>query len=300
MNYARTFLVKVRNKLLYYLLIPFSDVTYSKAVYRLRNGRKLNLKDPKLFSEKLQYLKLREKNSEYGQYVDKHEGREIVKRLIGGQVLNEQYFSTESPDEIDFNSLPDSFVLKLTHGSGFNVICQNKDELDWESTRKLLWRWLRTNYAKEKREWQYLNVKPRIVCERFLADESGSLRDFKFLCFHGVPRLIWVDIDRAGNHSRAFFDAGWNRVAVEFGRYSQYGGEVPRPDNLEEMLDYAAAMAVGFPFVRVDFYSISGRTIFGEVTLHPASGFGEFRPLEYGLEVGSWIDLNKTKFSEQR
>lgn len=289
MNLAQK--VILRAQTLY--LSTLDDESYAKTKYRWKFGRELHLDNPLYFSEKIQWLKLYDDNDGHAAFADKFAVRNIVSEGIGAQYLNELYFAVSHPDEIDFASLPNSFVLKATHGSGFNLICPDKDALSPVYAKARLNRWLSLNYARKSRERQYEHIEPRIICEKFLDDGTGSLRDYKILCFAGEPKLIWVDIDRYNGHKRSFFTPMWEPLPVTFNKYPCYEGIITKPKNLDEMLRLSKEMSRGFPFCRVDFYSVGGQTIFGEVTFHPASGFAEFAPLDFSLEVGSWIPIDR-------
>lgn len=276
------------------IILSFSsDKSYAQRQFKWRLHRTLNLDAPELFSEKMQYLKIYGQNELYFKYADKFMVREIVKQEIGEHYLNELYYVTDDPESINLNNLPDSFVLKATHGSGYNIICKSKKDINWITAKKKLHQWLQQDYAKEKREWQYKNIHPRIICEKYLSDDSGSLRDYKIMCFHGVPKLIWVDVDRFNGHKRAFFDTNWNRIHVEYNKYPDYPGIISKPENLNEMLECAAKLSKSFIFSRIDFYYVDGKTIFGEITFHPASGFAEFKPIDFSMTVASWMDISK-------
>ncbi|HET8699147.1 MAG TPA: ATP-grasp fold amidoligase family protein [Gammaproteobacteria bacterium] len=284
---------RVRRKFKRAYLSLLSDEAYVRDIYRLRLGRNPDLVHPLLFSEKVQWLKLHEDPVYKSRFVDKLGVRAIVTERIGAQYLNELYFSLEDAEHLHIDMLPSAFVLKATHGSGFVLICKDRNAFDIETARRTLSHWLSYDYGSRLRERQYCYVPRKIICERYLEDDSGSLRDYKVLCFDGVPRLIWVDVDRQSNHQRAFFTTDWTRMPVTL-KYPDYSGAIGKPGNLSEMLDLARELSRGFQFSRIDFYFSGGRTIFGEVTFHPEGGFAEFEPLSFGREVGAWIPVSST------
>jgi len=181
------------------------DRGYAKKKYLWKFGREPDLETPRYFSEKMQWLKLRDDNCGHAIFADKYGVRGNGAERIGKEYLNELYFVTDNPGNIDYEILPDSFVLKATHGSGFNIVCRGKKDFDPKLAKKKMYGWLSTNYAQRSRERQYEAIPRRIICERYPEDESGSLRDCKVLCFGSEPRLVWVDVDRHGGHMRSFF-----------------------------------------------------------------------------------------------
>lgn len=277
---------------IYRFYLSFCDnEQYARVKYKWRFGRELNLENPVLFSEKIQWLKIWDNHEEHARLADKYEVRRVVADKIGKKYLNELFFVSDNPDTIDFDSLPEAFVLKGNHGSGFNILCPDKNLLDWKRTKKKLRKWLNLDFAKRSRELHYGYIKRRIICEKFLSDDSGGLRDYKILCFNGVPKLIWVDEGRYTGHKRTFFSLDWQRLDVTFNKYPMSQDPIEKPVNLEEMITLASELSSDFPFVRIDFYSVDGKTIFSEITFHPASGFAEFKPIEFSREVASWIKL---------
>lgn len=255
-----------------------------------------DLKNPKTFNEKLQWLKLYDRNPDHIKMVDKYEAKLILADLIGEEYIIPTYGVWNSFDEIDFDSLPDSFVLKTTHDCGGTVICKDKATFDKDAARKFLNKHLNTNYYLAYREWPYKHVKPRILAEAFMVDESGTeLKDYKILNCDGEPYCIQVDFDRFVSHKKNLYDKDWNLLDFSFNYPSHPKIEIPRPDNLEEMLTLARKLAKNEAFVRTDFYSINGKTYVGEITYFPASGYGKFVPEEYDLILGNQITLPEKK-----
>lgn len=284
---------RVKGKFKRTYLSFLSDEAYLANWYRSRLGRSPDLAHPSLFSEKLLWLKLHDDQLRKARFADKLGVRTIVAERIGEKYLNELYFALDDAESLGIDMLPSSFVLKTTHGSGFVLICRDRDAFDIEAARRELSTWLGFDYGKRTRERHYCYVPRKIICERYLEDDSGSLRDYKVLCFDGDPRLIWVDVDRQLGHKRAFFSLDWERIPVRL-KYPDYDGAIAKPENLTEMIELSRELSRGFSFSRIDFYVSGGRTIFGEVTFCPEGGFAEFEPLAFGREVGDWIPLPRT------
>jgi hypothetical protein len=261
--------------------------------FRRKFGRRLNLAAPQTFNEKLHWLMLYYRIPEMTQTTDKYEVRAFVTARIGGWLLNELYGVWDDPEAMaaTVDRLPQSFVLKVTSGSGQNIFCGNKSELDIDTTKRRLAQWMRRSEYWVSREWAYKNIRPRVICERFLTDEAGHLpSDYKFFCFDGEPRVIQVDTDRFTDHRRDLFDLDWRLLPFSFG-YRPSDRSIPRPADLSTMLSVARALSAGFPFVRVDLYSTRHGPIFGEMTWYPEGGLGRFSPVEYDLELGQALNL---------
>ncbi len=271
-------------------LIP--DKVYLNLQYKHHLGKKLNLGNPQTFNEKLQWLKLYDRNPEYTMYVDKYAVREHIKNSIGEEYLIPLIGVYNSVEEIDWDELPDKFVLKCTHGSQCNIICSDKSRLNIEESKAKLKKWMNRNWFWYGREWPYKNVKPRIICEKYMVDESGTeLKDYKVFCFNGTPRLIQVDFNRFTEHRRNLYDTNWNQIDGFFHFPSDRSVEIAKPKQLNTMLKLAENLAVQTVFSRIDFYLIYEKIYFGEITLYPESGFGKFSPSELDSRLGSWITL---------
>jgi hypothetical protein len=256
-------------------------------------GRPLNFAAPTTFNEKLHWLMLNYRIPEMTQCADKYEVRRYVADRGCASILNDLYGVWDDPADMVFEQLPDTFVLKVTHGSGQNLICRDKSRLNVKSTRRQLAEWMRRSEYWVSREWAYKNIRPRIICERLLTDEQGAVpADFKFFCFNGEPRFIQVDTDRFTTHHRDIFDLDWTLLPFSL-EFPSSGRAISRPMNLESMISAARALKQGFPFVRVDFYSMGARVIFGEMTWYPEGGLGRFTPDIYDLHVGEALTLPK-------
>jgi hypothetical protein len=253
-------------------------------------GRPLNLTAPETFNEKLNWLMLNYRRSELTDLADKYRVRGYVAARVGDSTLNDLYGVWDDPWAVPFAELPDVFVLKVTWGSGQNIFCRDKSALDVESTRRRLAAWMRRSGYWDGREWPYKNIRPRIVCERFLTEADGSIPpDYKILCFGGQPRFIQVHTDRFTGQRTDMFDTQWQQLPVMTQPPS--GRVIPAPKTLEAMLSIATALSNGFPFVRVDLYSIGAAVIFGEMTWYPGAGLTRFTPESFDLELGKALVL---------
>lgn len=268
------------------------DVAYLKLMYRARTGEKLNMDEPVTFNEKIQWLKVYDRNPLYPQLVDKYEVRNYISSKIGEDYLIPLIGVYNHVDEIDFGTLPDSFVLKCTHDSGGVVICKDKESFDLHAAKEKLERHMAINYYWTKREWPYKDVTPKIVCEKYMVDESGlELKDYKIFCFHGVPKMIQVDFDRFQGHKRNLYTPEWQYIEASIEYPANPDKTVKKPRQLDKMLNLARVLSHGFPHVRVDFYSINDQLYFGELTLHHGSGIEKFEPSSLGVKMGTWIKI---------
>lgn len=264
--------------------------------FKKYTGREVVLDAPIKYNDKLQWLKLYWRDPKATLCADKYEVRKIVEATIGAQYLNDLIGVYNRVEDIDLDRLPNSFVLKGTHGSGFNIICKNKKDLDWPKAQKQMRHWLKRNYHWSKREWVYKEIKPRIVCEKYLEEmDVGELRDYKIFCFNGEPKVIEVDFDRFIAHKRNIYDLDWHLLKGEIKYPSDPNYIVERPEKLEEMLALSRVLAQGFPHVRVDFYIVEDQLYFGELTFFHESGTGAFKPEAFEIEMGNWIELPKRK-----
>jgi len=271
-------------------IIP--DNIYLKLRYKYYTGKKLNLKNPQTFNEKLQWLKLYDRNPLYTKLVDKYEVRKYIAETIGKEYLIPLIGVYNNVEEIDWESLPNQFVLKCTHGSGANIICSDKSKLDIEDAKKKLKKWMKKNWYWFGREWAYKNVRPRIVCEKYMVDESGTeLKDYKIFCFNGEPKLIQVDYNRFSGHKRNLYDINWNYLPVSI-KYPSYPNIIiTKPKKLKEMLELARLLSKDYPHVRVDFYYVNNKIYFGEMTFYHGSGFEKFIPKEFEFKMGNLLKL---------
>lgn len=273
----------------------FPDGLYLKCLYRLKMKKRLNLSNPKTFNEKLQYLKLHDRNPEYIKMVDKIEAKKYVAEKIGEEHIIPILGVWDDPYDIDFDKLPDKFVLKCNHNSGGLFICKDKSQVSREQFRQIQHRFkkeLRRNYYWYSREWPYKNVRRRIFAEEYMVDESGvELKDYKIFCFKGKPYMIQVDFDRFAQHKRNIYFTDWKPVPFEYGYPANWNRAIPCPGHLEKILGFAMEMSKNIAFVRVDFYVIFEKCFFGEFTFFPDDGLEKFFPEEWDEKLGQLIEL---------
>ena len=286
------------------------DEPYLKMMYRASTSKRLRLDAPQTFGEKLQWLKMHDRNPLYTLMVDKVKAKEYVAEKIGAQYVIPTLGVWESADDVDFDALPDRFVIKCNHNSGKGMyICRDKAKMDAGKVREGLRRGLKENYYKHRREWPYRDVPRRILAEQYMesAGEAvmdaaaeakaalvGGLRDYKLFCFNGRPKLCQIISNRAVEEHIDFYDTSWRRMEGLVGltegvRNSTCGH--PRPRSFDDMLRCAGILAEGLPFARIDFYDIDGRAYWGEIMFFPAGGFGRFSPAEWNGKIGSWLRL---------
>lgn len=273
-----------------------SDISFINKKFKLRTGRDLNLKNPHFFNDKLQWLKLNWENKEASICADKYLVRSFVSERIGDEYLSNLLAVYDSVEEIKIEELPNKFVLKGTHGSGFNIICSDKTKIDWTEKKQIMKKWLDTNYYWSSREPVYKNIRPRIIAEEFLDQiDSEELRDYRFFCFDGVPKFITVDFSITDKKKtrRNVYDLEWNLLDVEISYPRELSFELEMPKKLNEMIELSAKLAEGFPHARIDFYYINNRIIFGEITFFHQSGMARITPPEFEKTMGNWITLPK-------
>lgn len=270
------------------------DPIFLKLRYHRAMGKKLDLKKPETFNEKLQWLKLHDRKSEYTTMVDKYAVKKYIADLIGEEYIIPTLGVWERFEDIDFDSLPNQFVLKCTHDSGGLVIVRDKAKLDKVAAKRKIEASLKRNYFYSGREWPYKNVKPRILAEKYMEDKTTSeLRDYKFFCFDGEPKILFIASERqkVGEEVKFdFFDVEGNHLAVKNGHPN--AEEVPAlPQNFELMKQLAKQVSAGIPHLRVDFYEMDGNVYFGELTFYHFSGMVPFDPPEWDEKLGSWLKL---------
>ena len=268
------------------------DAKYLKVQYYLKNERDLDIENPREFTEKIQWLKLFYYTEAYKDFADKYEVRKYVKDKVGDHVLNEIYGIYDYPEEIHPEELPNQFVLKCTHASGTNIVVKDKSSLNWEKAKKQLKKWLATNYYKKSRELIYKNIRPRVIAEKYLSElADGSLIDYKFYCFHGNPEYVLVKVNEGGTDKKCYYTMDWQKVMPENITRNFLLTDIPKPANFDEMRDVAMKLSDGFIFVRVDLYSIKGKTLFGEMTFFPTGGIKRLAIERLNKEMGDRIQL---------
>ena len=274
-------------------LIP--SPLYLKCVFRYQLGYRLNLIKPVTFNEKLQWLKLHDKNPRYPYLVDKYEAKKQIGALIGGQYIIPALGVWDRFEDIDFDKLPRQFVLKCTHDSGGLAICRDKDTWDLAAAREKITRSLDTNYYWAGREWPYKRLRPRVLAEVYMQNSSQEeLIDYKFFCFHGNPAVILVCSDRfsAKGLREDFYDQDWNHLDMRRASHPNADQPHPAPKNLALMQQLARKCAKDIPFVRVDFYEINRQVYFGEMTFFPASGFEGWIPDSWDRKLGEMLQID--------
>ena len=284
----------------HHILDWIPDKLYLRTKYRIYIGKKLNLQNPKTFNEKLQWLKLYDRKPEYHKMVDKYEVKHYVAEKIGSQYVIPTIGLWNKASEIDFETLPNQFVLKCTHDSGGVIICKDKNNADIDGIVKKLEKGLKTDYYLLGREWPYKGIMRRIIAEEYLEDESNhDLKDYKVLCFNGVPKLIELHTGRFTEHqTQDFYDTDWNKLSISQSNLPEFQKSstiLPKPVNLDEMITLSRVLSKGIPHVRVDWYSIKGHLYFGELTFFDGSGLDPWDDPNDDLMMGNWIVLPPIK-----
>lgn len=270
------------------------DETYLKIAYFLRMGKKLNLDNPVTYSEKLQWLKINDRKSIYTDMVDKYEAKRYVAGIIGEEYIIPTLGVWDKFDDIDFDKLPNQFVLKCTHDSGGLVICSDKSRFDKQKAKKKIEKCLKNNFYWGHREWPYKNIKPRIIAEEYMENAAtGDLPDYKFFAFDGEVKALFIATERQKKGAETkfdFFDEEYNHLPFTNGHPN--ADVLPtKPERFDEMKALAAKISRGFPQLRVDFYEVDGKVYFGEITFFHWSGMTPFKPEEWDYKFGSWINL---------
>lgn len=282
----------------YTLMKLLPDIVYLKYYYKKRMGKKLNLRYPTTFNEKLQYLKLYDRDPRYIKMVDKIEAKKYVAEIIGESYIIPTIGEWDNPEDISMESLPNEFVLKCTHDSGSVIICRDKNTFDMTKARQELRNSMSINYYWLGREWPYKNIKPRIMAEPFLHDDKEEeLKDYKFFCFDGNMKALFIAQDRQKDGEETkfdFFDRDFNHLPIINGHPN--AKTVPeKPQNYELMISLAEKLSKGIPQLRVDFYEVNEQVLFGELTFSHWSGFVPFEPPEWDAKFGEWITLPKKR-----
>lgn len=274
------------------------DKKFIEKMFKATMDYPLNLENPKSFNEKLQWLKLYDRNPLYTKLVDKYKVREYISEKIGEDYLIPLLGVWDDPEEIDFDSLPNKFVLKCNHNSGLGMcICTDKSKIDIKKVKNELKSGLAQNYYLNGREWPYKNVSRKIICEKYMTDETGkNLRDYKFYCFDGKPKIVGIYQDRNSDKETTgdFFDMNFEWVDLRFGMPNALN-KPQKPQKFQEMIKIAEILSEGMPEVRVDLYISNNKIYFGELTFFDGGGFDKIEPPEWDYKLGSWIKLPKIK-----
>lgn len=291
--FDKVFLRLARKKKLNWM----SDEKYLKRLYHARTGKKLDLKSPRTFNEKQQWLKLYDRDPEYVTLVDKYEVKKYVAAKLGEEHVIPNLGVWERFDDIDFDALPEQFVLKCTHDSGGLVVCRDKEKLDRAAAKEKIEKSLGRNYYWSGREWCYKDVKPRIIAEKYMSDsgaESGEgLTDYKFYCFNGEPRFLYISkgLEHHPTARISFLTLDWQFAPYERRDYKPFEELPPKPSRFDEMTEMCRKLAKGKRFVRIDLYQIEEEVYFSEITFYPCGGFIPFKDPKHDEEIGDMLRL---------
>lgn len=289
--YSRLFHRLNRNQRLNWL----PDRVYLKMLYYANTGKRLSIKNPQTFNEKLQWLKLYDRKPLYTTLVDKYEVKNYVASIIGEDHIIPTYGVWDRFEDIEFEKLPSQFVLKCTHNSGGVLICKDRNKFDKENAKQRIEKCMRKNYFWSSREWPYKNVKPRIIVEKYMEDRGFADKEpneYQFWCFNGIPRFISAIFQPHGDNMKATYDIEWNRLAFVTS-YPEYQSEVDIPSGFEEMKNIAIQLSKNQIFARIDFLVFNSNFYFGEITKFPASGFVRWQPTETDKELGYMLNISK-------
>ena len=267
----------------------YDNEQYLKYYFNIKTGKQLDLESPTTFNEKLQWLKLNDKNPRYTELVDKYAFKQHVIEQFGKEYVIPLLGKWDCYDDIDFDSLPEKFVLKCTHDSASIVVVEDKDNLNHRRLKRRFDQCLSFNYYWLSREWPYSNVKRHIIAEEYVSDNGRELKDYKFFCFNGQVKLIQVDFDRFINHKRNIYDIEWNYIPLTIEFPTAPSTIIERPKCLDDMIRVASTLSNGIPHVRVDFYVVNDRPLVGEMTFFHGGGVEKFTPDEWNYTMGEWI-----------
>ncbi len=278
----------------------FSDEKYLKILYRLQFQNKLDFKKVKTFNEKLQWLKLYDRNPLYTKLVDKYEVKKYIASIIGEKYIIPTIGIYDNFDDIDFKKLPNQFVIKCTHDSGGVIICKDKSKFNQKHVKKKIEKLLKKNFYYVGREWPYKNVQPRIIIEEYMEDKkTKELRDYKFFCFNGIPKFMFLATDRQINQTKFnFYDMNFKLLPFTQGHPNDFR-KISKPKKFDEMVELSKQLSKNIPHVRVDFYEINGNVYFGEMTFYHYSGFTKFNPKDWDEKLGKYIDLSLVNKNEK-
>ncbi|WP_209812952.1 ATP-grasp fold amidoligase family protein [Ammoniphilus resinae] len=267
---------------------------YTKHYFKAVHGYDLNLKSPKSFNEKIQWMKFYGNLESCGKYVDKNDVRSFVKDKVGEKYLIPQIGCYNNSSEVNFERLPNKFVVKATHASGWNLVVDDKKKLNIEDAKKQIDVWVNKSFYKKNGEKNYKHVRGRVVIEEFIEDGSGDLMDYRFFCYDGNPLYIQLDSysDTKVKKRRNIYDINWIKMDVKCS-YENTLKDIERPNKLDEMIHIASKLSEGFNFVRVDLYYVNDNIYFGELTFTPQNGTGKFTPVEYDYLFGQNFELKR-------
>lgn len=277
------------------------DKRYLKLRYKCIMGRDLDLNNPVSFNEKLQWLKVYDRKQVYETMVDKYSAKLFVSEKVGKEYLIPTYGVWDKFEDIKFEKLPNEFVIKCTHDSGGIVIVRDKSSVDFKAIKSKMNKLLKKNFYRYGREWPYKNIKPRIIVEKYMENSSHSkedsfsegLLDYKFYCFNGIPRFLYVSygLDNHDNASISFVSLDWSEMPFYRVDYKSFSKLPPKPSCFDEMLEICKKLAENTRFLRVDLYEVDNKVFFSEMTFYPCSGFMPFNDYKYDIEIGKYLDL---------
>ncbi|CAZ96062.1 ATP-grasp fold amidoligase family protein [Zobellia galactanivorans] len=300
--YRKTIVGNLVRNLYHWLQGILPDKIFLAYKYRISMGKKLQLNPPTTLNEKINWLKLYDRRDILTKCADKYKVREIILERIGDKYLVPLYFQTKNPNEIVSENIKDTpCIIKTNHDSSGGIFIYDKEVVDWKELRSQLKKRIRKNYYRKSREWQYKNIKPRIIVEKLLLDSKGNIPlDFKLHCFNGKARMIQVDIDRGTEkHSRNWYDLEWKREPYKWSSPKRSGAftdpsdtEVEKPQTLNEMIMLSETLASDFDYVRVDWYDVDGKLYFGELTFHHDGGIRPIIPYEWDIRLGQELKLS--------
>lgn len=280
------------------------DAWTIRVQYRIKTGRNVDLKDPKRYTEKIQWYKLNYRTELLSKCSDKYAVREYVESKGLGFLLNELYAVYDKPEDIDFDSLPDQYAMKGNNSSGTNCFITDNAGEDHERLRSIAAGWLAHHARSVSGEWVYEDIKPRVLFEKLLPrDQHNDLPDYKFFCFNGEPFCLYTMIDYTDNHANGklgFFDMEFNQLPYRRLDFAPINRPLKKPKNFDKMVEYARILSQDFPHVRVDFYNIDGQIVFGELTFQNASGYTLFEPDEFDFIMGEKFILPERDVSGER
>ena len=279
-----------------------NDEQFLRYRFRIVMGKRLDLKNPTSYNEKLQWLKLYDRNPLYTKLVDKVAVKDYVASIIGNEYIIPTLKVYKSPEEVRIEDLPERFVLKTNHdGDSLGVfVCKDKKNFDFNKAISILSKNLQHNYYYTGREWPYKNVNPVIFAEEYKEDEFGELRDYKFFCFNGVVKALFVATERSVGHVKFdYFDRDFNHLDFTQS-HPMSNVTLKKPDNFEKMIELAERLSRGLPHVRIDLYNCNGKIYFGEMTFYHYGGIIKFHPEEWDYKFGSWLQLPKYKRTDEK
>ncbi len=286
------------NKFNLYKSMPDKEVLNNLYYYKFKQN--IDWSYPKTFNEKMQWLKLYDRNPIYSTMVDKYEVKNYVASIIGEEYIIPTIGVYDSFNEIDFKKMPNKFVIKCTHDSGGLVICHDKSKFNKRKAKKKIEKSLKTNYYYKSREWPYKNVKPRIIVEKYIEDKHiKELRDYKFFCFNGKPKIMYIsDNSHRDNQHCCFFDINYNKLNIKRKDYKEFEQNIEKPHNFNKMIEFSKKLSKNIPHVRVDWYEINNKLYFGELTFYTCSGFIPFETEEWNYKMGEMLELPEKKISD--